>query len=528
MTIGSRSGQVANGQPGRHSCAFALVFSLLVSQAILAQSRADSSASTSFFDSDWLDEYAKELSREPYQSADMAANNPLRQLDYDDYRRIVFKPEAALWRGLDAPFQVQLFHPGFLANSLVRLNLVTASQAQKINFTPAVFNYPKAMDEVDADAVGGYAGFRIHNPINTHERFEEFLVFLGASYFRGVGKNQFYGLSARGLAVNTEGRDGEEFPRFSEFWIETPTSDAVDIKLHALLDSPSLTGAFHFLVQPGLPTVVDVEMSLFLRRDIERVGIAPLTSMFLFDATNESAFDDFRRAVHDSEGLLIQQANGETLWRPLANPAKFQVSSFGKVRPLGFGLLQRHQAFEQFQDAEARYDKRPSLWIEPQGDWGEGEVVLVEIPSSTETNDNIVAYWQPTGGFRTDQDYSFAYRMSWGAEPSSSMQSGRVLETSAGIPAFGAAGSGERVFVIDFSDGNSIPNSPSDPDAVQVNTFSSAGKITDVSATLVEASGNYRVYVKLDPGDADLIELRVALELGGMQWGETWLYRWTR
>ena len=146
-------------------------------------------------------------------------------------------------------------------------------------------------------------------------------------------------------------------------------------------------------------------------------------------------------------------------------------------------MLQRHQTFEQFQDAEARYDKRPSLWIEPQGDWGEGEVVLVEIPSSTETNDNIVAYWQPTGGFRTDQDYSFAYRMSWGAEPSSSMQSGRILETSAGIPAFGAAGSGERVFVIDFSDGNSIPNSPSDLDAVQVNTFSSAGKITDVSVS---------------------------------------------
>ena len=306
----------------------------------------------------------------------------------------------------------------------MRLNLVTASQAQKINFTPAVFNYPKALDGVDVDAVGGYAGFRIHNPINTHERFEEFLVFLGASYFRGVGKNQFYGLSARGLAVNTEGRDGEEFPRFSDFWIETPTSDAVDIKLHALLDSPSLTGAFHFRVRPGLPTVVDVEMSLFLRRDVERVGIAPLTSMFLFDATNKSAFDDFRRAVHDSEGLLIQQANGETLWRPLANPAKFQVSSFGKVRPLGFGLLQRHQTFEQFQDAEARYDKRPSLWIEPQGDWGEGEVVLVEIPSSTETNDNIVAYWQPTGGFKTDQDYSFAYRMSWGL--SHLAQCGRV------------------------------------------------------------------------------------------------------
>ena len=185
--IGSRSAQVANGQPGRHSCAFALVFYLLVSPAIVAQSRADSSASTSFFNSDWLDEYAKELSREPYQSADMAANNPLRQLDYDDYRRIVFKPEAALWRGLDAPFQLQLFHPGFLANSLVRLNLVTASQAQKINFTPAVFNYPKAIDEVYADAVGGMPGFEFII-INTHSDLKSFWFFWVPVTFAGLEK----------------------------------------------------------------------------------------------------------------------------------------------------------------------------------------------------------------------------------------------------------------------------------------------------------------------------------------------------
>lgn len=525
MHITSWSAHIKNGRP---SGVLALALSLLVSQTVLSQPHAETSESARFFDAEWLDDYAKELSRKPYRPADLAADNPLRQLDYDDYRRIVFKPEAAIWRGLETPFQLQLFHPGFLATSPVQINLVTASQAQEIAFTSNLFNYHEELDGIDGAAAGGYAGFRVHHPINTHERFEEFLVFLGASYFRGVGQNQFYGLSARGLAINTEEPGREEFPRFSEFWIEMPTSDAPNIRLHALLDSPSITGALHFLVQPGLPTIVDVEVSLFPRRDIARVGIAPLTSMFLFDATNRGAFDDFRSAVHDSDGLLINQANGETLWRPLANPSKFQVSSFGKVRPLGFGLLQRHQTFEQFQDAEARYDKRPSLWIEPQGDWGEGEVILVEIPSSSETIDNIVAFWQPARGLSGYQDYYFAYRMSWGAEPLSAPHSGLILETAAGKPAFGDEGSDERVFVIDFSDGDSIHDFSTETNVAQVNAFSSAGKITNVSASLVGASGNYRVYLKLDPGDADLAELRVAIEVGGRQWGETWLYRWTR
>lgn len=522
-SAGRKSGQ-HKGRVG----AVATGFFLLACQAVVAQSPTDASEATPLFSADWLDTYARELARQPYQSDELAADNPLRQLDYDDYRRIVFRPDAAIWRGADSPFQLQLFHPGFLANSPIKLNLVTGGQALPLAFTPAVFNYHEDLGDIDTDAAGGYAGFRVHHPINTGERFEEFLVFLGASYFRGVGKDQFYGLSARGLAVNTVGPGAEEFPRFSEFWIETPTAGATDLQIHALLDSPSITGAYHFRVQPGLPTVVDVAATLFPRRDLKRIGIAALTSMFLFDATNRASFDDFRSAVHDSDGLLIQQANGETLWRPLANPAQLQVSSFGRVRPLGFGLLQRHQAFEQFQDAEARYDKRPSLWIEPRGDWGEGEVLLVEIPSGQETNDNVVAYWQPDQGLSTGKDHYFAYRMSWGAGPSSAPQPGRILETAAGRPAFGAEDRDERVFVIDFSDGDTIPDLQLDPDTVQVNTFSSAGEITDVSATLVEATGNYRVYVRLDPAGADLAELRVALEIDGGQWGETWLYRWTR
>jgi glucans biosynthesis protein len=245
--------------------------------------------------------------------------------------------------------------------------------------------------------------------------------------------------------------------------------------------------------------------------------------MFIFDATNQITFDDFRSAVHDSDGLKIQQANGETIWRPLANPSQLQVSSFGKTKPTGFGLLQRHREFAQYQDAEARYDKRASLWIEPQEDWGEGEVVLVEIPSQEEINDNIVAFWQPTDGLKAGESNRYAYTMSWGNEPGATL-AGRVLETAVGA----VNGSDERLFVIDFSNGDSIKGVMSDPNAVSINMFSSAGEITDVSSTLVEVTGNYRVYMKFDPADVDLAELRVALEVNGNPWGETWLYRWSR
>ncbi len=496
-----------------------LLLKLMVSPL---QSVAQSAAALSF-DASQVEARAQALASSPYEPIELAANSPLRALDYDDYRRIVFNPEAAVWKDRHSPFQLQLFHPGFLHNNPVRLNLVENGQVDVLPFSSDVFNYHQDLPDIDPDDAGGYAGFRVHYPINTPSRHEEFLVFLGASYFRGVGRNQFYGLSARGLAVNTVGPEGEEFPRFTEFWIETPPHNATHIMIHALLDSESLTGAYHFKIQPGETTQMDVEMTLFPRRNIERVGIAPLTSMFMFDASNRPVFDDFRSAVHDSDGLKIQQANGETIWRPLANPRQLQVSSFGRAKPTGFGLLQRHQEFSQFQDAEARYDKRTSLWIEPKETWGEGEVVLVEIPSQEEINDNIVAFWQPTAGLLAGTPYRYAYLMTWGNELGATHR-GRILETATGS----VDASEERLFVIDFSSGDTIPNVMSSPDAVKINTFSSAGKITNVSGTLVDATGNYRVYLKLDPAEADLAELRVALEVDGAPWGETWLYRWSR
>ncbi len=476
------------------------------------------------FSHQWLEEHARELSTRPYTPEVMSDDNPLRSLDYDDYRRIVFDPDEAVWGNTDLPFHLQLFHPGFLHTTPVDIHLVTEGTARRLPFTTDVFRYHESLTDIDPTDAGGHAGFRVHHPINTPERHEEFLVFLGASYFRSVGGGQFYGLSARGLAVNTVGPGGEEFPRFSDFWIERPADDADTIILHALLDSPSVTGAYRFTASPGERTRIDVEATLYPRRDMERVGVAPLTSMFLFDATNPARFDDFRRAVHDSDGLKIIGGNGEHIWRPLANPGTLQVSSFGADTPGGFGLLQRNQAFEQFNDDEARYDRRPSLWIEPLGDWGDGHVELVEIPAVEEVHDNIVAYWQPAKELETGQAYQYGYRMYWGTGERRPPSQGRVRETSAGA----ASGSGDRLFVIDYSGGDQIADVRSDPQAVRVRATTSHGRITDISSTLVEATGDYRVYIKLDPESADLAELRVRLYVDDQPWGETWLYRWTR
>lgn len=475
------------------------------------------------FSEQWLQSKARSLAARPYQSRELADDHPLRALSYDEHRQIAFDPERAIWREDALPFQLQLFHPGFLHTTPVDVHLVLDGQARRLSFTPQVFDYRDRSLNSDLMDANGYAGFRVHHPLNTDEYYDEFLVFQGASYFRAVGKDQWYGLSARGLAVNTVGEGDEEFPNFTDFWIEQPDPTAGALILHALLDSPSVTGAYRFTVMPGETTHMEVDARLYPRRTIPRIGIAPLTSMFLFNNSNRADFDDFRDAVHDSDGLRILQANGEAVWRPLINPSQVQVSSFGATDtpPVGFGLLQRRQKFERFNDAEARYDKRPSLWIEPLGTWGPGRVELLEIPTEVEYHDNVVAYWQPSSALKAGESYRFRYRMHWGAGSPEAPKQGRVVNTAAGQ----ALDSDERVFVIDYGDG--AASLPTDPEAVRIRATSSAGVITDVRGQVLEANGDYRVSLMFDPDGAPLAELRVTLEVDGDPWGETWLYRWT-
>lgn len=499
-----------------------IIIGLLFSRSLIVPMAFE--PDTPSFSQRWLEGRARELANQPFAPHTLADDSALRALSYDQYRSIRFDPNHAIWGDDASAFQLQLFHPGFLHTTPVGIHLVENGEARRLNFDTEVFNYDDPSIDVNRLSTDGYAGFRVHHPINRAEYYDEFLVFLGASYFRAVAQNQFYGLSARGLAVNTVGEGDEEFPHFSDFWIEQPATDDSDIIIYALLDSPSVTGAYRFAVTPGEETVMDVDASLYPRVDTPRIGVAPLTSMFMFDTTNRARFDDFRNAVHDSDGLQIEQANGEHIWRPLANPAHWQASSFAtadSAMPAGFGLMQRRDTFEQFNDNEARYDKRPSLWVEPLGDWGQGHVELLEIPTDGEYQDNIAAYWQPADGLKVDQTYRYQYRLHWGAASAYAPEQGHVTNTASGK----ALGSNDRIFVIDYSDGQTLPTST---DAMRIHASTSAGAITDVSGTLVPATGHYQTYVKFNPGDADLAELRVALEVDGQPWGETWLYRWTR
>jgi len=488
------------------------IATLLVGSPAFAQQRTEKP-----FDRGWLVEHARGLARQAYADDELPKNSPLGKLDYDRYRAIRFRKGAAIWAREGRNFTLDLLPPGFIFRTPIRVNLVVGGIARSVLFTTQVFEY--GLDTAALEQVGapGYSGLRVSAPIKRAEAFDEVVVFQGASYFRAVGKDNQYGISARGLAIGTASPSGEEFPVFREFWVERPRRDAQRIVIHALLDSPSLTGAYTFSVDPGPSTVIDVEATLFARRKVEAYGLAPLTSMFLFDASNRGRFDDFRPAVCDSDGLSIAMANGERVWRPLANPRTLQVSSFAADMPSGFGLSQRKRAFSDFEDAEARYELRPSLWIEPEGDWGKGRIELVEIPSQQEINDNIVAYWKPARRLRPHQEYSFKYRMYWGDEAPRERQLARVVATRVGR----ALGSDARLFAIDFDLARI-------PDDIEVQVSSSAGRILDARGQKLEPSGVYRAFFQFDPEDEEIAELRMVLSSAGKRLGETWLYRFTR
>jgi glucans biosynthesis protein len=439
------------------------------------------------------------------------------RLTYDQYRSIRYSA-ASIWTGENRTFTVDLFYPGFIYEVPVNINLVVGKTARRVLFKNDLFDYAPNVPLIAGTEHAGYSGFRVRAPLNGSGLSDEFLVFQGASYFRGVARGQSYGLSARGLAVLTARPEGEEFPVFTDFWIERPAEEARELVIHALLQSPSVVGAYSFEIRPGEETVIDVDATLFPRVDLSAFGIAPLTSMFLFDASNRARFDDYRNAVHDSDGLQIVNGNGERIWRPLGNPRTLQVSAFLDESPQGFGLLQRKRRFADFEDDEARYDRRPSLWVEPAAEWGPGHVELVEIPSDREMNDNIVAYWQPREPIPAGTSADFKYRLKFTTEPLDDSLA-RVVSTRVGRA---LDANGRRSFVVDFQGAGPVP------DDLTVEVSSSAGEVFDARGHVVTETGAYRASFELDPDGEGLVELRLELYAAAKPWGETWLYRWTR
>lgn len=356
---------------------------------------------------------ARSLAEKSYRKPDRSSiPESLKKISYDQWMDIRYNPAKSLWP--KDPFSVQFFHRGFIFPEAVAVHYVDKTGVQTMPFSSDLFMYKKGTynDQINGDI--GFSGFRIHYPFKKPGLPDELVSFLGASYFRALGKNHFYGLSSRGLAVNTGEAIGEEFPFFREFWIIRPARFARKIKVYALMDSLSLTGAYEFVVRPGEQTVMDVKGTVFIRAPIRKLGIAPLTSMFCFgEHSDEMKKGDFRPEVHDSDGLLIQAQSGEWIWHPLLNPKRILTNTFSCGQPEGFGLMQRDTNFDHYQDLQARYGRRPSTWVEPKGDWGAGHIELFQIPTPNEYADNIVAYWVPEKSFELGESLHFDYRLTW-------------------------------------------------------------------------------------------------------------------
>jgi glucans biosynthesis protein len=371
----------------------------------------------------------------------------------------------------------------------------------------------------------------VHFPLQTPSYKDELLVFLGASYFRVLGRNQHYGASARGLAIDTGAQSGEEFPTFTDFWLVRPQPTDRSLTLYALLDSRSVAGAYQFEVRPGEITQVEVHCDLFPRRTISKLGVAALTSMFLFgeDGTGRR-FDDFRPQVHDSDGFMAETGHGQWLWRPLANPRELRVNRFMDENPRGFGLIQRDRNFAHYQDVESQYQMRPSYWVQPLGNWGKGGVELVEIPSDEEIHDNMVAYWVPDGPVNGGKPLSFAYLLSAFAENPRWPPGGRVVAIRSGNPGVGdnkgRFGPGARRMLFEFAGGELDGLDGSQP--VKAELTAENGQIDALTVQRVPQSRVWRVAVVVTPRQKKpVVDLRGYLTLYGEVLTETMVYQWS-
>ncbi|MBK5207095.1 MAG: glucan biosynthesis protein G [Polaromonas sp.] len=475
---------------------------------------------------------ARQRAQAPYQAASQAVPAELAKLDYDGYRDIRFKPDSALWRADKLPYEANFFHVGKSGDS-VRIHEITPQGIKPIPYNPAHFNFGKnklAPQGWKDPANLGYGGLRAFSNLNSPTYKDELIVFLGASYFRALGAGQRYGLSARGLAVDTVGAAREEFPRFSDFWLEKPSPDAKQLTVFALMDSPHMSGAYRFDIKPGEQTVMQVHARVFMRAGkspLATMGLAPLTSMFFF-GENQPKAGDFRPEVHDSDGLMVATGDGEWLWRPLQNPASPLVTSFSMKSLKGFGLMQRDRAFNSYEDTEARYELRPSAWITPLKDFGAGRVELLQFATPDETHDNVAAYWVPEKLPAPGESLDLAYQIAWQGKNQQRPPNSWVTQSrrGTGYSKLGADAQGQQTqFVIDFA-GPALDALPKDAAVKAVTTASANARVLESLAYKNPATGAWRMTLRVQrlPSNqpAQPIELRAFLQHDNNTLSETW------
>jgi periplasmic glucans biosynthesis protein len=488
-------------------------------------------AQSPFIDYTSLIALATQQAERAFSSDRMTLTAPFAELTQDSYNAITTRQDTPLLgaqsgSGKNA-FALDLLPPGLVYSDPVKVSIVRDNGTSPAPFSPLWLNFDPAYFPAFPDGIApaemlnglNYTGIRLKTALNRPDQLDEFAVFQGATFFRAIARGMTYGASARALAIGTGDPRGEEFPVFRQLWIKQPAPDAREVVVWALVDSPSCSAAYEFRIQPGQTTVMDVRCRLFPRSEIDKVGIAPLSSMFYFSPTDRGGIDDYRGAVHNSAGLQMITGTGQRLWRPLKNPGQVELSVFQDVNPTGFGLSQRPRNFSHYQDEVHQYEKRPSVWVEPLGNWGEGAVLLVEIPVQNELNNNIVAFWRPRRPLQPlATGHDFAYRLHWCNEPPDTSSLAQVSSTRTGS----LGSDGRQRFAVDFTK----PETPLANLAVRLST--STGSVGPVSLSELPSGRRVRATFDFTPDGSPNAEMILTLREAEKNVSETWLYRWTQ
>ena len=472
---------------------------------------------------------ARDVATVPFDATPPQLPAPIANLDFDSWRDIRFRSDKAFFQSPGSLFQLQLFHLGFNFKRPIVVNIVHDGMPAPIPYSPSLFDFGRTKIDKPLPVGTGFAGFRLHYPLNDPKVMDELIAFLGASYFRFLGRRQLYGLSARGLAINAGVGRPEEFPFFREFWVEQPAPDADRVTVYALLDGESVTGAFRFIIYPGQDTAIEMQVTLIARRQIMNLGLAPLTSMFLTAESDPRVRDDYRAQIHDSDGLLMQAGSGEWIWRPLTNPLEPATSMFLDKDIRGFGLLQRDRVFDHYEDIDLHYERRPSYWVEPFGTWGEGAVELTEAPAQNEATDNIVATWRPKAPLEQGQTLAYGYRLRALLDTPGMPPGGKVRATFQTVAkALGSSEAdmpGSRRFLIDFA-GGELDYYLKAPDIVEIVASVSSGKVLRTFLSPNPDIKGFRagVDIALEPGQS--ADIRAFLRSRSRALTETWTRPW--
>jgi glucans biosynthesis protein len=475
------------------------------------------------FSEELLDAFARRRADEPFKAPEKKVDEALANLTYEQHNRaIVYKDDQAIWRNDNVPFRLEPYHTaGAIFAFPVELFQVEAGRATKIQYSADAFEFNAPAKAPATPAQSDFAGFHAQAQIDRLGVFRDFLRFLGATNFRAIASGQVFGVSARALAINTGQTGGEDFPLFRSFWIERPRPVDQSLVVHGLFDSVSAVGRYKFTVTPGFDTIIDTEATIYPRRRIAYAGIAPIASRFFFGPSAAPKRRDFRPRVHDSEALAILNGQGEQIWRPLLNPERLQFSVFVDKGPRGFGLIQKERSFAAYQDTDAQFEKRPSLWIEPVGDWGEGSIDLIELPAPEEVNENIVCFWRPKDGLGPGIGHRYRYRMHWCWTPPIENRRASVSQTR-----IGETKSGDIAFIVDFA--NTERCDGCNPSAIATQVTASAGEVRNARVAAGPEVGMQRLRFEYAPSGSDPADLRAQLLVDGKAVSETWIFRWAR